>query len=115
MRFILKTVISALIISAVSEIGKRSSAFAAILAALPMTSLMTMLWLYSDTKDTGKVADLSINIFWAILPSFLFLLSLPILLRNGVRFEWAMTLSCVLMLIGYMCYISLLKKFGISF
>jgi uncharacterized membrane protein (GlpM family) len=113
-RFLIKIFISAFVIAAVSEIGKRSSALGAILAALPLTSIMTMTWLYLDTQDPNKVADLSINIIWAIIPSFIFLLSLPWLLKSGLRFPSAMVLSCFLMLAGYGVYLWILRQFGIQ-
>lgn len=114
-RFLIKTLLSAVIIAAVSEIGKKSSTLAAILAALPMTSLMVVTWLYLDTGDTAKVAELSTGIFWAILPSFIFLLSLPWLLRSGFRFPSAMAISCGLLIAGYGAYIMILKRVGIEF
>ena len=113
-RFLLKILISALVIAGASELGKRSSAVAAILAALPFTSLLTLLWLYVDTGSAERVAELSHGIFWAIPPSFIFLLSLPWLLRAGVRFPVAMTLACLLMGLGYAAYAWLLPRVGIQ-
>jgi uncharacterized membrane protein (GlpM family) len=113
-RFLVKILLTAIIIATVSELGKKSSALGAILAALPLTSLMAMIWLYSDTQDASKVADLSINIFWAVLPSFIFFLSLPLLIRSGFRFPSAMALSCSLMLAGYGAYIWILGRVGIQ-
>ncbi|MBS1962824.1 MAG: DUF3147 family protein [Bdellovibrionales bacterium] len=113
-RLLLKTLISALVIALVSEIGKRSSTLGAILAALPLSSVMILTWLYLDTGDTEKVASLSTSIFWAIVPSFLFLLSLPWLLRHGIRFAIAMPLSCAVMAVGYAGYIVVLRRFGVT-
>ncbi|MGH7851499.1 MAG: hypothetical protein ACREOP_14495, partial [Thermodesulfobacteriota bacterium] len=56
---IIKIVLTALVIVGVSELGRRHTAFAAMLAALPLTSLLAMVWLYTDTKDPGRIADLS--------------------------------------------------------
>ena len=114
-QILIKTFVSAAVIAVVSEIGKRSSSLAAILAAIPLTTFMTVIWLYAETKDTGKVADLTIGIFWAILPSFIFLLSLPWLLRNGFRFPSAMGISTCLLLAGYAIYIWILRRAGIVF
>ena len=114
-RFLIKTLISALVISGVSELGKRSTGIAALVAALPLTTLMTVLWLYSDTRDPAKVADLSIGIFWAILPSLIFMLALPWLLRGGIRFSVALPASLTLMFTGYAVYVWALGKFGVRF
>jgi uncharacterized membrane protein (GlpM family) len=86
MHIAIKIIISALVITAVSEIGKRSSSVAAVLASLPLTSFLAMIWLYQETKDLEKITSLSYGIFWAILPSFVFFLSLPLLIKFGFRF-----------------------------
>jgi hypothetical protein len=114
MRFFLKVLLSSVVIAAASELGKRSSAVAALLASLPLTSILVILWLYLDTKDPIKVSDLSRGIFWAVLPSLAFFLILPALLKSGVRFSMAMPLSCLAMFIGYSIYVWVLSRFGIT-
>jgi uncharacterized membrane protein (GlpM family) len=114
MRFLIKTVLSALIIAAISEVGKRSSTVAAILASLPLTSILAFIWLYADTGDAEQVAKLSTGIFWALIPSFLLLLSLPWLLRQGVRFPLALAISCAIMASGYAAYAWGLAKLGVE-
>ena len=59
MQYALKVLISALMIVAISEIAKRSSTLGAIIASLPLTSLLAFLWLYGETGDTAKIAELS--------------------------------------------------------
>jgi hypothetical protein len=99
--FLTKTLISALVIAGASELAKRSAALGAVVAALPLTTLMTVSWLYAETRDTAKVSELSIGIAWALLPSYILLLGLPALLRGGMRFPAALAASCALMLLGY--------------
>ena len=115
MLFLVKTVISALLIATVSELAKRFSLFAAVVASLPIVSLLTMLWLYWETRDTGKVASLSSGILWSLIPSSIFFLTFPWLLRGGMRFGWAMLLSLLIMVAGYALYVALLRHFGIRF
>lgn len=114
MQYLIKVILSALIITSVSELGKRFTPIAAILASLPLTSILAMIWLYNETKDVQKIIDLSTSIFWAVLPSLIFFLVLPLLLRNGVHFTPAMILSAVIMFIAYSVYILVLAKFGIK-
>ena len=73
-----------------------------------------MIWLYRDTGDTNKVIDLSIGIFWAVLPSLFFFIVLPALLKMGMKFGWAMTLSSVIMFLGYGLYLTILGRLGIK-
>ena len=114
MQYILKIIITAIVVVGISEIGKKFSPIAAILASLPLTSILAMIWLYTDTKDIHKIIDLSSNIFWAVLPSLVFFLVLPILLKNGLKFSIAMFISAIIMFIAYSIYIVLLQKFGIK-
>ena len=72
MYLIIKTLISALIIVAVSEIAKKYT-WAAVIVSIPLTSLLAFIWLYFDTKDTQKVIDLSLNTIVMTLPSIIFL------------------------------------------
>ena len=66
--YIVKIVITTLLIVAISEISKRSTMIGAILASVPLVSVLAMIWLYQDTKDVTKISDLSIGIFWLVLP-----------------------------------------------
>lgn len=113
MAFLIKVVVSALVIAAVSELGKRFTLVGAILASLPLTSILALTWLYLDTRATKPVMDLSVGIFWAVLPSLLFFAVFPLLLRSGVAFGPAMLVSCAAMAVGYGLYALLLRQFGI--
>lgn len=114
MEFFVKVLVSALIVAGVSELARRFTLAAAILASLPFTSILAMIWLFRDTKDVEKISTLSTGIFWAVLPSLLFFLVLPALLKSGIRFPWAMLISSAVMLAGYLLYGFLLSKFGIN-
>jgi hypothetical protein len=100
-QYIIKIIVSALVVVAVSEIAKRSSFLGGLLASLPIVSFMAMIWLYVDTKDAEKVASLSVNIFWLVLPSLVFFLILPSLLKMKVHFVASFVLSTIAMLLAY--------------
>lgn len=71
-QYVVKVLITAALIVAVSEVSKRSTFLGGLLASLPLVSFLALLWLYLDTKDTAKVAALSTSIFWMVLPSLVF-------------------------------------------
>lgn len=114
MQFLIKVLLSALIIAGVSELGRRCSLFAAILASLPLTSILAIAWLYYDTRDTGQVIQLTQSIFWVVLPSLVFFLALPLLLKAGMSFTPALLLSCTVMIVTYWLYTLALRGLGIS-
>ncbi len=97
MYFLIKTLITALIIAAVSELSRRHTLWAALLVSLPLTSILAFIWVYWDTKDTSKIIELSYSVFWLVLPSLAFFLILPFLLKQGVAFPLAMALSAGVM------------------
>ncbi|HEV2613213.1 MAG TPA: DUF3147 family protein [Gammaproteobacteria bacterium] len=97
----LKVLISAILIVAISEIAKRSTLLGGILASVPLTSVLAILWLYSESKDTQKIIALSYDIFWLVLPSLIFFLALPFLLKKSVNFYVALGSSITLTAIGY--------------
>ena len=102
--FLTKTLLTALVVAGASELSKRSTAFGAILASLPLTSILALSWLYGETGSAEKVSELSRGIFWAVLPSLVFFITLPLLLKWGIRFELSMLLSCGVMAGFYYAY-----------
>ncbi len=114
MKFVLTTLVSALIIASVAEIGKRSSLMAAILIALPVTSLLALIFLYLETGEVAKISALSMGIFWLVLPTLLFFLMLPALLRLGLGFWMALPASAAAMVGVFWAYSWMLGKFGIK-
>ncbi len=97
MLFLTKTLITALIVAAVSELARRYTVWAALLASLPLTSILAFIWVYWDTKDTNKIIELSYSVFWLVFPSLAFFLILPFLLKQGLAFPWAMVASVTAM------------------
>ena len=113
MQFLLKVILSALIIAGVSELGRCYTLFAAILASLPLTSILAITWLYYDTRDTAQVVQLTQSIFWVLLPSLVFFLVLPLLLKAGVGFFPALLASSAVMVVTYWLYTLLLTRLGV--
>lgn len=112
--FILKTLLTALIVAGVSELSRRYSMVAALLASLPLTSILAFIWVYGEQKDTSTIIGLSYSVFWLVLPSLAFFLLLPALLKSGVGFYMAMLASCAGMALLYGGYTFLLRWLGIS-
>lgn len=102
---IFKTTITALLVVVVSEIAKRHSLLAAIIAALPIVSILTFTWLYVETRDPQKVIALCEGIAWFILPTLVFFVVLPIMLKKGVAFAPAMLISLVPMAAVYLLFL----------
>lgn len=110
---VLKALVSGVIIATVSEIAKRSPAFGALVASLPLVSLLAILWLWRDTGDTRRIADHAEATFWYVLPSLPMFLAFPFLLRSGVGFWSALLAACVLTVVLYGITVLVAARFGI--
>lgn len=94
MYFLLKTLITALLVAGISELGRRYSLMAAFLASLPVTSILALIWIYFENGDTQKIITLSYDIFWLVIPSLAFFLLLPWFLKINISFISSLALSC---------------------
>ena len=110
----LKILITAVLVVAISEIGKRSSAFGAVIASLPLTSLLAFVWIYGETGDTEKIASLSQSIFWYVLPSLVLFVALPVLINGGMGFWPSLAISCGLTFAAYLAMVWVLGRFGVA-
>ena len=101
MQFLVKVLVSALVIAGASELARRYSVIGALLAALPLTSILAMIWLWRDGVPAAQIADFSSSIFWLVLPSLLLFISMPLMLRAGYGFWSSLGAGCALTLLGY--------------
>ena len=108
---IIKTLITSLVVVLVSEIAKKSSLLAGILASVPLTSLLAFIWLYWDTKDIKQVSDLTNNTLLMILPSLTFFIFFPILLKLDINFFGSMLVAIFSTAICYWGYTIFLNKY----
>jgi hypothetical protein len=114
LHYALKVIISALLIVAISEIAKRSTGFAALVASLPLTSLLAFVWLHMEASPPERIAQLSSEIFWLVLPSLLLFLLLPLLLKQGLSFWVSLGLSVAATAGCYIALLPLLRRMGVS-
>ncbi|MDG1551820.1 MAG: DUF3147 family protein [Candidatus Poseidoniaceae archaeon] len=93
---------SGAVIVAAGEVAKKSTIYGAIIISIPLASIMSMIWLYNDTKDTSKVADYADGILWLVIPSLLLFIITPHLLRKDWSFEAAMGVGILATIIAYL-------------
>lgn len=91
---ILKAAISGILIAIASTLAKRYPGFGAMIASLPLVSVLGMMWLWSEKPDTANMAAHSSATFWYVLPSLPMFLIIPALLRNGASFWVALVIGC---------------------
>lgn len=111
---VVKALLSGVIIALVSEIAKRSPGFAALVASLPLVSVLGMIWLWRDTSDPARMAAHSGATFWYVLPSLPMFLLIPLLLKRGVAFYPALAAGCVLTVALYLVMVWIAPKVGLT-
>lgn len=112
--YAVKVILSALVIVAVSEIAKRSTAFAALVASLPLTSLLAFAWLRLEGESETRIAALSGQIFWLVLPSLVLFVVLPWLLRAGLAFWLSLAIAIAATAASYGAMLFALRRIGVE-
>ena len=110
---LLKAAVSGVIVAAASEVARRWPGWGALIVSLPLVSLLTFIWLWADTRDSGRIAELSQSTFWFFLPSMPLFLVLPLLLRSGLSFWLALAIGCAMTIALYGAMILVGPKLGI--
>lgn len=110
--YLFKIGLTIVLVAAISEIAKRSTFTGALLASLPIVSILTIFWLYIETKNIETVSTFAISIFWLVLPSLLFFLTLSWFLKQGLNFYTGLALAAGITVLSYGLLVILLKYYG---
>ena len=113
-QFLIKLLISSGIIIIVSEISKKDTLMGGIIVSIPLVSVLSMVWLYLETKNVENVSALSTSILWLIIPSLTLFIVLPIFIKSGINFFISMSISILITMGCYWIMIIILGRFGIE-
>jgi hypothetical protein len=111
---VIKALLSGIIIAIISTIAKRHAGFGALVASLPLISVLGMIWLWRETHDVQRMADHVGATFWYVLPSLPMFLLIPVLLRRGLGFYPALMAGCLMTIALYALTMWLGKQAGLS-
>lgn len=112
--YLIKLLAAAGLIVAVTEAAKFSPAWGGLIKSLPLVSLIALLWVYAEQRDTKLIASLSASTLWFVIPSLPFFAVLPLCLRRGFGFGWSFALSLILMVLCYLLAARLARVVGID-
>ena len=110
---IIKAALSGIIIAIVSEVAKRFPGFGALIASLPLVSVLGMIWLWRDKPDVPNMAAHVEATFWFVLPSLPMFLLMPWMLRSGLGFWTSLAFGCALTISLYLVMTWIGPKFGL--
>jgi hypothetical protein len=110
---ITKYCVTAAIVVLVSEFAKRSDKLGAFIAALPLVTVLALIWLHVEQQPQEKVANHAWYTFWYVLPTLPMFLIFPWLLpRWGF---WAtLAASAAITAACFGAFALVLRRFGIT-
>ncbi|MGE0700669.1 MAG: DUF3147 family protein [Hyphomicrobiaceae bacterium] len=111
---IVKTLVSAVLIVTVSEMARRSPVLGALVASLPLVSVLAMIWLWRETHDAERIAQQAEATLWYVLPSLPMFVAMPLMLRAGFGFWTTLGASVALTAVLYVATAAMLARFGIE-
>lgn len=108
-----KYLITAAVVVIVSEAAKRSDRLGGLIAALPLVTVLALIWLHVEHQPQSKIANHAWYTFWYVVPTLPMFLAFPVLLpRLGF---WPTLLSCVVItLVCFWLFALLVRRFGIE-
>ena len=113
MHWIIKYFITAAVVVLISELAKRSDKLGGLVAALPLVTILTLIWLYVDNQSTEKIANHAWYTFWYVLPTLRMFLAFPWFLPR-IGFWPTLATSIVLTVVCFGFFAMLVRQFGIE-
>jgi hypothetical protein len=111
--FAVKAALSGIIVAAVSTIAKRYPGFGALIASLPLVSVLGMIWLWHDKPNAENMAAHAQATFWFVLPSLPMFLLIPAMLRAGISFWITLLAGCAMTVLLYLLMTWVGPRFGL--
>jgi uncharacterized membrane protein (GlpM family) len=110
---ITKYLLTAGMVVLISEVAKRSDRLGGFIAALPLMTVLTLVWLYLENQPEEKIANHAYYTFWYVIPTLPIFLLFPYLLpRLGF---WMTMGACILVtVICFGLFALVMKGFGIN-
>jgi len=110
---IIKYLLTSAVVVGVSEFAKRSDRLGGLIAALPLVTLLALIWLYVEKQPEQKIANHAWYTFWYVVPTLPMFLAFPVLLpRIGF---WPTLLACIVItIVCFGLFALLVRRFGID-
>jgi len=109
-----KALISGALIAIASTLARRYPGFGALVASLPLVSVLGMIWLWNDKPNAENMAAHAEATFWYVLPSLPMFLVIPALLRHGIGFWLSLAIGCCATIALYAAVTWLAPRFGLQ-
>jgi FtsH-binding integral membrane protein len=108
-----KYLITAAVVVVVSEFAKRSDKLGSLIAALPLVTVLTLIWLHIEKQPMDKVANHAWYTFWYVVPTLPMFLIFPALLPR-VGFWSTLAICTAVTVICFVVFAHAVRRFGIE-
>ena len=108
-----KYLLTAGVVVLVSELAKRSDKLGGLVAALPLVTVLTLIWLYVEQQPVSKIANHAWYTFWYVIPTLPMFLAFPLLLPK-IGFWPALLVSITITAICFGLFALVVRRFGIE-
>ena len=110
---IFKYLLTAGVVVLISEVAKRSDRLGGLIAALPLVTVLALIWLYVENQSSEKISNHAYYTFWYVLPTLPMFLIFPYLLKK-FGFWVTLSLSMMITLIIFYIFAKVMKSFGVD-
>ena len=108
-----KYLVTAALVVVISEVAKRSDRIGSLIAALPLVTVLTLLWLYFEKQPAERITNHAWYTFWYVLPTLPMFALFPLMHRHGV-FWGALAGSVVLTVVCFALLAWVMRRFGVE-
>lgn len=110
---ITKYLITAAVVVLISEVAKRSDKLGGLVAALPIVTILALIWLYVENQSTEKIANHAWYTFWYAVPTLPMFLAFPWLLPR-IGFWPTLAASVVITVVCFVLFALMVREFGVK-
>jgi len=110
---ITKYLITAGLVVLISELAKLNDKLGALIASLPLITLLTLFWLYFEDQPSIKIANHAFYTFWFVIPTLPMFLAFPFLLYK-TGFWYAMGISVIITIACFLILLAVTRYFNLD-
>jgi len=107
-----KYAITAFMVVLISEVAKRSDRLGGLLAALPMVTVLVLIWMKLEGQTQEKISAHAWYTFWYVVPTLPMFILFPFLYQR-TGFWLTLLIACAITVVLFALWAMLLKRFGI--
>jgi len=110
-----KILLTALIIFSIVQISERNTLMAAVLASIPIVSVLSMIMMFHEGQTAVEISAFARDIVWLLIPSLLMFIVMPWLIESrSWDFYPALAAGLACTVTGYFVMVQTMEKFGLS-